>query len=83
MLLKILSLQYPSIHPSSQIVQQEVALEKISELLDFSFFRNLEYKYSQYAMLLAKLLLCMQNQNFGYYILWSCINHICTKNVYE
>ena len=40
-----------------------VTLEKISELLDFSFFRYLEYKYSRYVILLAKLLLCMQNQN--------------------
>ena len=62
--LKILSLLYPYIHPSPQIVQQEVALEKISELMDISVFRYLEYKYSQYVMLLAKLLLCKQNQNF-------------------
>ena len=60
--LKFLPLRYPSIHPSPQIVEQEVALEKISELFDFSFFRYLEYKYSQYVML-SKLLLCMQNQN--------------------
>ena len=40
-----------------------VTLENISELLDFSFFRYLEYKYSRYVIRLAKLLLCMQNQN--------------------
>ena len=63
--LKFLSLQYPSIHPSPQIVQQEIAHEKKSELLDLSFFRYLKYKilFSN-VMLLANLFLCMQNQNF-------------------
>ena len=41
-----------------------VTLEKNSELLDFSFFRYLEYKYSRYVIQLAKLLLCIQDQNF-------------------
>ena len=73
--LEILSLPYPYIHPSPQIVQQEVALEKISELLDFSFFRYLEYKYSQYVMLLAMLLqYCVcKTRTFGYYSFWSSI----------
>ena len=55
-----------------------MALEKISELLDFSFFRYLEYKYSQYIMLLAKLLLCMNIWLLHFVVVY---NHMCNNNV--
>ena len=58
---KILSLEYSSVPPNSTIGSGS---RKNFRAVGLFFFQILEYKYSQYVMLLAKLLLCMQKQNF-------------------